>query len=98
MAMTSSDMLPLRCFMVGASSCGILYNLLQPKPLIPPAAWGIFFIAGHGLQITRLLLARQHITMDDREHELYERAFMPFGFSPRAFTQLLEVLVGPGPY
>jgi hypothetical protein len=38
-AMVSSDMLSLRSFMIGASAMAIVYNLLQPIPLIPPAAW-----------------------------------------------------------
>ena len=37
------DMMTLRSFMIGASSCGILYNLLQPK------------YDGHGLRPPPLL-------------------------------------------
>ena len=30
--------------MVMASTCGVAFNLLQPKPLWAPAGWAVFFI------------------------------------------------------
>jgi hypothetical protein len=30
------------------------YNLLQPIPLVAAAGWGIFFIIGHAVQISRM--------------------------------------------
>ena len=87
--MGSEDMLQLRAFMIGASACGILYNLLQPLPLIPPACWGLFFIAGHTAQIYRILLESQPVAMSHDEHDLYDSVFLPYGFTPRNFAQLL---------
>jgi len=54
---SSQDMLYLRSLMIGASTCGIVFNLLQPKPLFVPAGWGVFFIVGHAVQIYILLQA-----------------------------------------
>ena len=88
--MGSTDMLQLRSFMIGASASGIVYNLLQPRPLWAPACWGTFFIVGHGVQIYRLLMAKQAVSLNDDEHELYERAFLPFGLTPRQFAELLR--------
>ena len=101
-AMGSDDMLSLRTFMIGASASGIMYNLLQPKPLFAPACWGIFFIAGHSVQIARLLLERQPVAMSREQHDLYAEHFLPYGFTPRTFLDLLreshaeEVFVAPG--
>ena len=50
-AMGTADMLTLRGFMAGASLCGIVFNLVQPKPLFAPAAWGCFFVCGHTVQV-----------------------------------------------
>jgi hypothetical protein len=88
--MFSPDMLYLRSFMIGASASGILYNLLQPTPLIAPALWGCFFICGHSVQITRILLADEDVSMSTRDHELYEMAFLKYGFTPRVFARLME--------
>ena len=101
-AMGSDDMLVLRSFMIGASTCGIFYNLLQPHPLFAPASWGIFFICGHSVQIARLLLAKQPVAMTKNEHDIYDEHFLPFGFTPRTFVELLqksnakEVEIAPG--
>jgi hypothetical protein len=89
-AMGSDDMLSLRTFMIGASASGIMYNLLQPKPLFAPACWGIFFIAGHSVQIARLLLERQPVAMSREQHDLYAEHFLPYGFTPRTFLDLLR--------
>ena len=88
-AMFSPDMLYLRSFMIGASGCGIVFNLLQPSPLTAPALWGAFFICGHSVQIARLL-HQPNVVMSERDHELYEHAFLPYGFSPRTFQTLME--------
>jgi hypothetical protein len=36
---------------------GVAFNLLQPTPLVAPAAWGIFFICGHGIQVSPAFVA-----------------------------------------
>eukprot|EP00040_Diaphanoeca_grandis_P029012 m.168871 g.168871 ORF g.168871 m.168871 type:complete len:427 (+) comp31541_c0_seq1:157-1437(+) len=89
-AMGSSDMLPLRSFMIGASTFGILYNLLQPIPLVAAAGWGIFFIIGHAVQISRILLDKQAVTLTSCQNELYTEAFLKFGYSPKQFLTLIE--------
>lgn len=78
--------------MIGASSCGICFNLLQPKPLFAPACWGVFFIMGHAIQITRILRAKAHVSLSAEDHHLYEHGFMPFGFSPRQFLDLMQTV------
>lgn len=68
----------------------MIYNLLQPKPLWTPCYWGTFFISAHSIQIARILRERSAVTMGEREHELYEKSFMPHGFTPRMFLSLLR--------
>ena len=59
LASCSEDMLHLRSFMIGATSCNIAFNLLQrPQPLWTPCYWGAFFVAAHGIQIARILRER----------------------------------------
>ena len=67
-----------------------MYNLLQPRPLFAPAAWGLFFIAGHSMQIYILLSQKLKIAFTEEEEDLYEKAFLPHGFTPRAFRSLVD--------
>jgi hypothetical protein len=89
-AMGSSDMLELRTFSMCSSTCGVAYNLLQPKPLWVPVGWGVFFICGQAVQIVRLLLSKTSVTFTEEEHYLYEHAFMPFGFTPKQYSALIK--------
>lgn len=89
-ASLSDDMVQLRSFMIGATTCGMFYNLLQPTPLWTPCYWGAFFITAHTVQIGRILRERSDVTMSEREHELYERCFMAHGFTPRMFLALMK--------
>jgi len=89
-ASCSDDMVQLRSFMIGATSCNICFNLLQPTPLRTPAYWGCFFITAHGIQIARILREKSDVSMSEREHELYERCFLPHGFTPRQYLALLR--------
>lgn len=75
--------------MVTASSFGILYNLLQPKPLVPPAIWGVFFVGSHLFNIYLILKEKQKIMLSDDQEKVYEEAFMRFGFTPRQFIDIL---------
>jgi CRP-like cAMP-binding protein len=84
-----TDMSALRVFMIGASSCGIMFNLLQPVPLVVPAAWGAVFVFGHSVQIARLLWDKVEVSMSSEEADLYETAFMPSGFTPRQFVAII---------
>eukprot|EP00746_Dinoflagellata_sp_MGD_P014569 gnl/MRDRNA2_/MRDRNA2_132012_c0_seq1.p1 gnl/MRDRNA2_/MRDRNA2_132012_c0~~gnl/MRDRNA2_/MRDRNA2_132012_c0_seq1.p1 ORF type:complete len:343 (-),score=73.78 gnl/MRDRNA2_/MRDRNA2_132012_c0_seq1:192-1220(-) len=90
LAIVQTDMIPLRSLMIVASTAGIAYNLLQPKPLIPPALWGGFFICCHAYQLSILLRERQKIQLSQDEEQAYEAAFLPFGFTPRQFLDILE--------
>eukprot|EP01084_Bolivina_argentea_P297359 512268_1 len=89
-AMMQSEMLYLRSFMIGASVCGIAFNLLQPIPLITPACWGIFFIFGHSIQIYFLIRDKLSITMSADLNQVYEEAFFTYGFTPRQFIDLCQ--------
>lgn len=89
-AMGASDMLQLRGFMIGANACGIAFNLLQPKPMVQPALWGVFFLFGHGIQVYRLLIKDKEVRMTMEEEEIYRNAFMPFGISPRQFAEIIQ--------
>ena len=71
-AINQTDMLRLRYMSVAASCFGMAYNLLQPKPLIAPAAWGAFFVCCHAYQISVLLREQQetHLPGDRNPHTL----------------------------
>ncbi len=70
--MTQSQMLYQRSFMIGASICGIGFNLLQPIPLITPACWGgVFFIFGRSIQIYFLIRDKLSITMSADLNKVY---------------------------
>ncbi|GAB5369741.1 hypothetical protein AAMO2058_001431700 [Amorphochlora amoebiformis] len=90
LAINQTDMLYLRGFTVCATVCGIAFNLLQPKPLYAPAGWGVFFIMCHAYQISILARERRKITLLPDQEEVYEKAFMPFGFTPRQFLDIIE--------
>ncbi|GBG30116.1 Blood vessel epicardial substance [Hondaea fermentalgiana] len=89
-AASSEDMLQLRSFMACASGCSIGFNLLQARPLLAPAAWGLFFLGLHSYHIRRILLEREPLALSQDEHELYSQAFMTYGFTPRSFKKLLK--------
>ena len=88
-ASCSDEMVQLRTCMIGATTCGILYNLLQPIPQWTPTYWGVFFVSAHSIQIARILRERSAVSMGEREHELYEKCFMSHGWTPRMFLSLL---------
>mmetsp|Transcript_18971 Transcript_18971/g.44198 ORF Transcript_18971/g.44198 Transcript_18971/m.44198 type:complete len:364 (+) Transcript_18971:81-1172(+) len=88
-AVSQSDMLYLRCLLVVSTCCGMAYNLLQATPLWAPAAWGIVFLSMHLRQIVMLLRENEKLVLSAEEEQLYEKAFMTFGFSPRSFKDLL---------
>jgi hypothetical protein len=91
MAISQTDMMNLRALSIGATMCGIAYNLLQiPRPLVAPAMWGIFFIGCHSYQILELLRERQEVKLSAVEKDAYEQAFLRFGFTQRQFLDLLE--------
>ena len=89
-AANQTDMLHLRALMMAATACGITFNLLQPRPLWVPAAWGFVFIFSHGYQIYTLLKERQHILLTPQEQEAYAKAFMPYNFTPRQFVDIMR--------
>jgi len=90
-ALCTNDMLQLRCCMIGASSWGIAYNILQPTPLVAPACWGCFFICGHLFQIVRIWRDRAQVEMTEEAVDLYESAFHPHHFRPRQFLKIMDL-------
>jgi len=80
----------LRALSIVASALGICYNLLQPIPLWAPAAWGVFFIGCHGYQLQELFRERESITLSEAEQDAYEKAFLPHGFTPRQFLDIMK--------
>jgi len=93
-AINQTDMMNLRCFSVVATCLGIGYNLLQPKPLLAPAAWGVFFIACHLYRILGLLRERRHLTLHEAQEEAYGLVFKEHGFTRRQFLDVLEAASG----
>merc|ERR1719492_70866 len=73
-----------------ASFCGIGFNMLQPRPLIAPACWGVFFICCHVFQISILWRERRHISLSEDEELAYESAFLRYGFTPRQFIDVIN--------
>ena len=97
LAINQTDMMHLRGLSIGASCCGIAYNMLQPNPLVAPALWGVFFIGCHTYQISILLREQQEVRLSDDEEAAYQRAFVRFGFTPRQFLDILEAAQPPPP-
>ena len=65
-------------------------NLLQPTPLWTPVYWGAFFASMHAVQICAIPRDNSEVTLSEREHTLYEQAFLPHGFTPRQFLRIME--------
>ena len=93
-AINQTDMLTLRELSVGASTCGIIYNLLQPKPLIVPALWGTFFIGCHAWQIAALLRERKTITLSAEQDVAYHAFFSKYGFTAQQFLDIFAATSG----
>jgi hypothetical protein len=93
-AINQTDMLTLRELSVGASTCGIVYNLLQPKPLMVPAIWGTFFIGCHMWQIAALLRERQAITLSTDQDTAYHNFFCKYGFTAQQFLDVFAATGG----
>lgn len=91
-ALSQTDILHLRSLLVISTACGISYNLLQPRPLLPPALWGAAFLSLHLYMIAMLLRERQHLSLSKDAEEVYEKAFLPYGFTHRQFLDILEDL------
>eukprot|EP01125_Pyxidicula_operculata_P020177 TRINITY_DN7408_c0_g1_i2.p1 TRINITY_DN7408_c0_g1~~TRINITY_DN7408_c0_g1_i2.p1 ORF type:complete len:276 (-),score=21.88 TRINITY_DN7408_c0_g1_i2:253-1080(-) len=89
-AMGMTDMILLRFFLLAATVCGVAYNIFLPRPLLPPAAWGVFFTVGHSVMIIYLLRQPTKIDLSPQEMELYEQAFMSHGFTPYQFANLIK--------
>eukprot|EP00931_Biecheleriopsis_adriatica_P068661 TRINITY_DN42586_c0_g1_i1.p1 TRINITY_DN42586_c0_g1~~TRINITY_DN42586_c0_g1_i1.p1 ORF type:complete len:336 (-),score=57.93 TRINITY_DN42586_c0_g1_i1:37-1044(-) len=90
LAVNMSDMLALRSLSVVASCCGIAYNLLQPKPLIPPATWGVFFVSCHLYRIHVLLMERRDIELDEVETVIWNSTFQHV-FTKVQMRELLDI-------
>lgn len=91
LALCTNDMLQLRCCMICASSWAIVYNVLQPNPLLAPAGWAMFFVCGHLFQIGRILRDRAQVEMTEDAVDLYESVFHPHRFRPRQFLSIMEL-------
>eukprot|EP00854_Cymbomonas_tetramitiformis_P023557 gene23557-28528_t len=92
LALGMQEMLPLRLLMVCASFCGIIFNLLQtPVPMLAPAAWGVFFVIGHLVQISILLNEQRPVTLTEEELQVYLQ-IERYGFTPRRVLQFLRLV------
>lgn len=89
-AVNQTDMFALRGLSVLASGCGIAYNLLQPKPLLPAAIWGGFFLSCHAFRICLLLREQRDIDLDETEQALWESTFQTV-FTKMEMRELLDV-------
>lgn len=89
--LTQTDMLNLRSLLIISSTCGIAYNLTQPKPLYAPACWGIAFLSIHFYMIATLLRERQELSLTHDEEEIYSRSFSRYGFTRQQFMDVLQV-------
>ena len=89
-SMACQEMLPLRCFLVGANCCALVFYQMQKPPLKVPSIWSVVFAAGHTMMIIRLLLENRQVEMSDLEHEIYCNAFREHGFSPFQFKRIMK--------
>jgi len=89
-AVNSEDMVYLRSFLCVANVCNITNNLLGRPPGYVFATWGALFLGIHLYKIQKILHERKHIEFTDEIHDLYVRAFLPYGFTPRSFETIMR--------
>jgi len=85
---SSSDIIQLRTFFATSSLCLIVFNMLQPIPLVVPSIWGLVFFGLHVSQIRKVMLEQKPLKLEEEEESLYEKGFMPHQFTPRQFKKL----------
>ena len=85
----SSNVLMLRAFSILSSLSALAFNTWNG--LRVPAAWNAIFVSINSLRISQLLRSQHDcLTLTPDESELYERAFLQFGVTPREFAVLLR--------
>ena len=89
-----SDMLSLRQLAVTGTMFNVCFLALQPVPLISSAMWSTFFTTTHLYQICVLKKEKEQTSLTDEQEHAYELAFLPHGFTPRQFLDMLTTANG----
>lgn len=92
LGLASPDLLVLQSFMVVASSTNGLYNLLQPKPLYVPFAYGAIFTLLSSSIVARIASER-FVTLTDEEQQMYDEHFAA-AFEKPKFKKLITLSRG----
>ena len=90
--LASPDLLILQSFMVVASSTNAAYNLLQPKPLYTPFAYGAVFTL-LSASIVAKIASERFVSLTDEEENIYETHFGAT-FDRPAFKKLITLSRG----
>jgi len=83
------DILWLRILTVVAAACLIPYFYFQPEPLLTPIYWNLVFAALNIFWITRLLLERRPVKLNEEEQRLCELVFRTM--TPREMIKILKL-------
>ena len=83
------DILWLRILTVVAAACLIPYFYFQPEPLLTPIYWNLVFTALNIFWITRLLLERRPVKLNEEEQRLCELVFRTM--TPREMIKILKL-------
>ncbi len=83
------DILWLRILTVVAAACLIPYFYFQPEPLLTPIYWNLVFTALNIFWITRLLLERRPVKLNEEEQRLCELVFRTM--TPREMVKILKL-------
>ena len=83
------DILWLRILTVIAAACLIPYFYFQPEPLLTPIYWNLVFTALNIFWITRLLLERRPVKLNEEEQRLCELVFRTM--TPREMVKILKL-------
>ena len=90
--LASPDLLILQSFMVVASSTNAAYNLLQPKPLYTPFAYGAVFTL-LSASIVAKIASERFVSLTDEEENIYATHFGAT-FDRPAFKKLITLSRG----
>ena len=85
-----TDMMNLRMLAVSGTLFNVCFLALQPVPLISSAVWSTFFTSTHLYQIFVLYKEKQTTALSEEQEKAYELAFLPYGFTPRQYLDVLE--------
>ena len=85
-----TDILTLRCLLVGGYTGLVAFHSFHPRPLRIPLRWSAFFVAVNVYMVYDLLSERYPTGLTDEDQKLH-REFYADKMSPRQFVWLLNL-------